>query len=76
MRFLAVPALVLGALSLSACKHDRAKAIAASYSSVTKPIPIAIGTIPVEEQYEARAAVEITSANLLEQVSALEKELR
>lgn len=75
-RFVGVCALTLCALASAGCKHDRAKAIAASYSSVTRPIPIAIGQIPVEEDYEARSAIAITSANLAEQVSALETELR
>jgi hypothetical protein len=74
--FVAIAGLALSALALAGCKHDRAEAIAASYSSVTKPIPIAVALIPVEEEYEARAAVEITKANLAEQVSALEQELR
>jgi len=75
-RFVALCALALCGLSLPACKHDRAKAIAASYSSATRPIPIAIALIPVEEEYEALAAVAITSANLPEQVSSIEQELR
>ena len=75
-RLVALCALALSALSLPACKHDRAKAIAASYSSATRPIPIALALIPVEEEYEARAAVAITSANLREQVSSIEQELR
>ena len=75
-RLVAVCGLAFCTLSLPACKHDRAKAIAASYSSVTRPIPIAVGLIPVEEEYEARAAVAITSANLPEQVSSIEQELR
>jgi hypothetical protein len=75
-RFLTIAGLASCALALAGCKHDRSKAIAASYSSVTKPTPVAVALIPVEEEYEARAAVEITQANLAEQVSALEHELR
>jgi hypothetical protein len=81
-RFVACCALALCALELAGCKHDRAQAIAASYSSVTRPIPIAplsaiaIASIPVEEEYEVRSAMAISNANLAEQVSALEKELR
>ena len=68
--------LALCVLSLPACKHDRAKALAASYSSATRPIPIAIALIPVEEDYESLAAVAISRANLPEQVSSIEEELR
>ena len=75
---------LLCALGLSGCKHDRRKAIAASYSSVTKPTPvvqaplsaIGVASIPVEEEYEVRSAAAISLANLADQVSALENELR
>jgi hypothetical protein len=84
MRRVASCGLALCALVLPGCKHDRSKAIAASYSSVTRPIPvvaarlsaIGIARIPVEEEYEVRSALAITGANLAEQVSEIEKELR
>jgi hypothetical protein len=83
-RALLVSAFLLCALGFSGCKHDRRQAIAASYSSVTKPTPvvapplsaIGIASIPVEEEYEVRSAAAITLANLADQVAALEKELR
>jgi hypothetical protein len=71
-------------LALASCKHDRKQAIAASYSSVTKPIPvveaplsaIGVASIPVEEEYEVRSALAINASNLAEQLAQLEKELR
>jgi DNA primase len=83
-RVAAVCGLTLCALALAGCKHDRRKAVAASYSSVTRPTPvvaaplsaIGIASIPVEEEYEVRSAIAITSADLPERVSEIEKELR
>lgn len=71
-------------LAAGGCKHDRAQALAASYSSVTKPTPFVapplsasgIAAIPVEEEYEERASADITPENLLAQVAEIEKELR
>jgi len=83
-RFAAACGLALCGLALAGCKHDRRKAVAASYSSVTRPTPvvaaplsaIGIARIPVEEEYEVRSALAITSASLAQQVSEIEKELR
>lgn len=38
--------------------------------------PVALETLPVEEQYEADAEQEITAANLVTKVDELEKELQ
>lgn len=70
-------------LSSSACKRDRAQAVAASYSSVTKPTPfvapplsaIGMAAIPVQEEYEERAQADITPENLSAKVAEIEKEL-
>ena len=70
-------------LCLAGCKHDRSQAVAASYSSVTKPAPIvtvplsAIGVdaVPVEEEYEERSTAAITPANLTTQISEIEREI-
>ncbi len=72
--------LILGA---GGCKRDRAQAVAASYSSVTKPTPIiaaplsatGIAAIPVEEEYEERSSTSITPQNLSAQVTEIEKEI-
>jgi len=76
------------AVGLSACDQQRAERVAASYSSSTKPaerplpLPTAVapvvGTdaVPVEEEYEVRAASSITPANLQAKLSELEQELR
>jgi hypothetical protein len=83
-RLAAACGLALCGLTLAGCKYDRRKAVAASYSSVTRPTPvvaaplsaIGIARIPVEEEYEVRSAMAITSASLAQQVSEIEKELR
>jgi hypothetical protein len=79
-------AIVLALLALVplGCKHDRTQAVAASYSSVTRPAPVVaaplsamgVASIPVEEEYEERAASAITQANLAAQVAEIEKEIR
>ena len=79
----ALAAAVCVAFGAAGCKHDKAQAVAASYSSVTKPAPIvaaplsAQGTaaIPVEEEYEERSATAITEANLTAQIAAIETEI-
>jgi len=87
---LGLPALVglSLALGLSGCNEQRAERVAASYSSSTKPsgnpLPLpraatpAVGTdaVPVEEEYEVRAASSITPSNLQAKLSELEQELR
>ena len=68
---------------LGGCKHDRTQAVAASYSSVTKPAPIVtapltalgVDAIPVEEEYEERSSAAITPANLSAQLTEIEKEI-
>ncbi len=65
------------------CKHDKSKAVAASYSSVTRPAPVVaaplsalgIAAIPVEEEYEERSATAISEANLSAQIAAIETEI-
>jgi hypothetical protein len=83
-RFIVNCAVLSCLLALTSCKYDRKQAIAASYSSVTKPIPvveaplsaIGVASIAVEEEYEVRSALAINSSNLVEQLAELEKELR
>jgi hypothetical protein len=83
-RVLALACCALAGLAASACKHDKSKAVAASYSSVTRPLPvvaaplsaIGVASIPVEEEYEERSATAITPANLLAQLAQIEKEIR
>ncbi|MEP7051805.1 MAG: hypothetical protein ABJB12_15685 [Pseudomonadota bacterium] len=70
-------------LSASGCKHDRAQAVAASYSSITKPTPFVaaplsatgIAAIPVEEEYEERSRITIAPGNLSVELAQIEKEL-
>jgi hypothetical protein len=76
------------ALGSGACKEERSQRVAASYSSVAerterpfptpapprKP-PIGLDAIPVEEDYEARAASSITGENLETKLAELEREL-
>ena len=82
-------ALLLALLLLgAACNGSRSERVAASYSTVTKPtersLPgdeprratSAIEAIPVEEDYEVRAAASITEANLAAKLLELERELR
>jgi len=76
------------ALVSVACKEERSKRVAASYSSVTKaterPLPtrepqavsVGVNAVPVEEDYEVRAASSITEANLAAKLAELERELR
>ena len=82
----AVALLVLVAsasVGVAGCKHDKSKAVAASYSSISKPTPIVtaplsaqgIAAIPVEEEYEERSAAAITEANLAAQVAEIETEI-
>ena len=88
-RALAVLLVWTAPLSLAACKEERSERVAASYSSVTRaterPLPtrrepqaVAVGSdaVPVEEDYEARAASSITEANLPAKLAELERELR
>jgi hypothetical protein len=75
------------ALVSAACK-ERSERVAASYSTVTKaterPLPtrqpqavaVGIDAVPVEEDYEVRAAASITEANLAEKLAELEREQR
>ena len=81
-------ALLVAALVSAACKQERSERVAASYSTVSKaterPLPtrvpqtVAVGVdaVPVEEDYEARAASSITEANLAAKLAELERELR
>jgi len=76
------------ALVSAACKQERSERVAASYSTVSKaterPLPtrerqavaVGIDAVPVEEDYEARAASSITDANLAAKLAELERELR
>jgi len=76
------------ALALAGCREERAQRVAASYSSSTKPSPAApappaprkvtvgVEAVPVEEDYEARAAATISAANLAAKSAELERELR
>lgn len=69
------------------CQEERSQRVAASYSSVTRPThsavpqrapaqaPVGTDAIPAEEDYEERAAVNITEANLLSKLTELEKEM-
>jgi hypothetical protein len=69
---------------LPGCKRDRNQAVAASYSTVTKPTQLVapplsatgIVSIPVEEEYEERSASAITQANLPAQLTEIEREIR
>jgi hypothetical protein len=76
------------ALAVSACKEQRSERVAASYSSAAQrterafPTPAppqkpltGLDAIPVEEDYEARAASSITDANLETKLAELEREL-
>ena len=81
----------LGLLSLSACDKKEAPAPAATEAASAAPAPVAaapapapaatpepmvdVGTLPVEEQYEADAEKEITPSNLSAALDALEKEI-
>ncbi|HYQ27933.1 MAG TPA: hypothetical protein VER04_11965 [Polyangiaceae bacterium] len=68
------------------CK-GRSERVEASYSSATRPsylpaperavqkVPVGIDAIPTEEEYEERAASDISSANLERKLSELEKEM-
>ena len=81
-------ALALALVSGACKKEERRERVAASYSSVSKaterPMPTrepptaAVGTdgVPVEEDYEVRAAASITEANLAAKLAELERELR
>lgn len=69
------------------CKEKRSERVAASYSSATRPThpplprralardPVGLDAIPIEEDYEERAAVSITAANLASKLAELEKEM-
>ena len=79
----------LGLLSLSACDKKEAPAPAATEAVSAAPAPVAaaptpaptsepvvdVATLPVEEQYEADAEMEITPGNLSAALDALEKEI-
>ncbi|HET7542031.1 MAG TPA: hypothetical protein VFK05_19325 [Polyangiaceae bacterium] len=80
---------LLLALAVSACNEQRSERVAASYSSAAKrdarPFreppqpqrpPSGLDAVPVEEDYEARAAANITEANLEAKLAELERELR
>jgi uncharacterized lipoprotein len=81
-------ALALALLSAACKKEERSERVAASYSTFTKaterPLPkqepqkvtVGIDAVPVEEDYEARAASSITEANLSAKLAELERELR
>jgi hypothetical protein len=87
MRAVAVLALLAAALFAAGCKQERSQRVAASYSTVSKaterPLPAreppkltsGISAVPVEEDYEARAASTITEANLNSELAELEREL-
>lgn len=75
-------------IALSACSKDRSERVAASYSSATQPVsssaprvpsPQALGVgldaIPIEEDYEQRAASTIDASNLKARLAELEKEM-
>jgi hypothetical protein len=77
------------ALGLAACNTERSERVAASYSSAAKRTerpspkpaqpqqpPIGLDAVPVEEEYEARAASAITEANLTAKLAEIEQELR
>ncbi len=74
--------LVAG-LSSSGCKHDRDKAVAASYSSATHGTPVVaaplsavgVASIPVEEEYEERSEAAITASNLNARIAEVETEI-
>jgi hypothetical protein len=80
--------LLAAALLSAACKQERSERLAASYSTVSKaterPLPtrapqtvvVGIDAVPVEEDYEERAAWSITAANLAAKLAELERELR
>ena len=70
------------------CKEERTHRVAASYSSVTRPTypssvpqrtpaqaPVGLDAIPTEEDFEERAAANITEANLVSKLTELEKEM-
>lgn len=81
--------VLLGAVTLAGtgCERDRTERMAESYSTASKPTyrepprpppqiaPTGLAAISVEEDYEERAAITITAANLEAQLSELEKEL-
>jgi len=87
-RRLAFIALLAAALFSAGCKQERSERLAASYSTVSKATerPLQTGEpqkvtggsslVPVEEDYEARAASSITEANLTSKLAELERELR
>ena len=76
------------AIALTACREERTERVAASYSSSTKPterppakrepqkLTVGVEAVPVEEDYELRAASDITEANLKAKLAELELELR
>jgi hypothetical protein len=77
------------ALGVPACNSERSERVAASYSSAAKRTerpfpkparaqqsPIGIDAVPVEEEYEARAASTITEDNLTAKLAEIEQELR
>jgi hypothetical protein len=86
-RQLGVGLLLTAALVGAACK-ERSERMAASYSTVSKPterplkarqpqaIAVGVDAVPVEEDYEVRAASSITEANLAAKLAELERELR
>ena len=84
-RLLIVIAAVV--LLVQACKSERSQRVAASYSSVTKPVyrepphrdsqqaQVGIEGIPTEEEYEDRAATTISEGNVAAKLAELEKEM-
>ena len=86
-RPMAVGLLLAAALVSVACQ-ERSERMAASYSTVSKaterPLPtrapqavaVGIDAVPVEEDYEVRAASSITEANLAAKLAELEREQR
>lgn len=87
-RFAIVVASLGALLATSACSKDRSERVAASYSSVTKPASstpprpppspapsVGLDAIPVEEDYEERAASTISADNLQARLVELEKEM-
>ena len=86
-RLLAVVCLVSIAAISAACKEKRTERVAASYSTETQPnyrsappfqpqkVPVGIDAVPVEEDYEVRAASTITGDDVQAKLAELEREL-
>lgn|GEM_PF-1314083 len=88
-RSLAIGVIGLACLCLGGgCKEERSHRVAASYSSVTRPTdpsslpprtparaPVGLDAIPTEEDYEERAATNITDANWVSKLTEFEKEM-